>query len=65
MISVNQKNNIGRRKTNPNKTTPKTVNPENSKAIEDQNSQKTTRKRNGIMVLVDISRLVVTSMSSF
>jgi len=65
MISVNQKNKIGKRKTNPNKTTPKIVNPDNSKAIEDQNSQKMTRKRNGIMVLVDISRLVVTSMSSF
>jgi len=65
MISVNPKNKIGKRKTNPNKTTPKIVNPDNSKATEDQNSQKTMRKRNGIMVLVDIRRLVVTSMSSF
>jgi len=65
MISVNQKNNIGRRKTNPNKTTPKIVNPDNRMATVDQNSQKTMRKRNGIMVLVDISRHVVTSMSSF
>ena len=65
MVSVNPKNKVGKRKTNPNKTIPKIVNPDNSKAIEDQNSQKMTRKRNGIMVLVDISRLVVTSMSSF
>jgi len=56
---------IGKRKSNPNKTTLKIVNPDNRKAIEDQNSQKTMRKRNGIMVFVDISRLVVTSMSSF
>jgi len=56
---------IGKREINPNKAAPKIVNPDNRKAIEDQNSQNTMRKRNGIIVFVDISRLVVTSMSSF